>query len=432
MAMMRRGVLAALAAMMGCLVLGAPGAFAAAPVNDEFGARLMLSDSLPIAVSSTNVGATRKEGEPFLVFGAGHTIWYEWEATSAGFVTVGTCGTTDFRAQAGVFTGTAVNALTEVANSAFTGGPGCSSGEGGQATFRAVEGTTYEIVVDGDGFYLPEWPKPVTEGAVTLQIEATPVPPNDAFANAAAVNGRIEEEPGEPPFYFGTATGYNWGATKELGEPEHAGDPGGASVWYEWTAPATGFARLSAQGNGFKTLLTIYAGDALDALTPLASGEFLGIEGVSVTAGTTYRIAVDGKRDSGSGEASTARFWLYVVMDDLPLPDTKTVNPLEAIPRAASDTTPPETTLLHGKLPKYPTTKFFAYKSSEYPSTFRCRLDARPFAGCGSSRSYRNLKSGRHKFEVFAVDVAGNKDPTPARVRFRIPKIEPVPPQVKG
>lgn len=426
---MRRGLSAVLAAVMGCLVLGASGAMAAAPVNDDFDARLTLGESLPITVSSTNFGATREEGEPFLVFGAGHTIWYEWEATETDFVTVGTCGT-DFNTQIGVYIGTAVNALTEVTAGAFAGGPGCSSEKGQQATFRAVEGTTYEIVVDGDGFYLPEWPKPVTEGAIALQIEATPVPPNDAFANAAAVNGRIEEEPGEPPFYFGTATGYNWGAGKELGEPEHASDPGGASVWYEWTAPATGFARLSAQGNGFKTLLAIYSGASLDALTPLASGEFLGIEGVPVTAGTTYRIAVDGKRDSGTGEASTARFWLYVVMDDLPLPEQK---PSEPGPGAsAADTTPPETTLLHGKLPKYPTTKHFLYRSSEYPATFRCRLDGRPFATCGSSRIYRNLKPGRHKFEVFAVDAAGNKDPTPARVRFRIPKIEPLPPQVKG
>ena len=36
--------------------------------------------------------------------------------------------------------------------------------------------------------------------------------------------------------------GSNVGATKEPGEPDHAGDPGGASVWYTWTAPADGVA----------------------------------------------------------------------------------------------------------------------------------------------------------------------------------------------
>ena len=37
----------------------------------------------------------------------------------------------------------------------------------------------------------------------------------------------------------------NAGATKELGEPDHLGNSGGSSVWFTWTAPASGRVTLS-------------------------------------------------------------------------------------------------------------------------------------------------------------------------------------------
>jgi hypothetical protein len=419
MAMMRRGLLAALAATIGCLALGVPGAVAAAPANDNFADREVLSGSLPIEVERSNVEATREDGEPWLITAKGRTIWFEWEVEETGFVTVGTCES-GFRALVGVFTGTAVNALTPVADTSSSG-PGCPTPYSGtQATFKAVAGTAYEIVADGDGFYLPPSPPPSGEGLIPLQIEATPPPANDDFTDAATLSGRIEEEPGEPPWYFGSSTGYNWGATKEAGEPEHAGDPGGASVWYEWTAPVTGVARFSAQGNWFKTLVSVYEGDSLDSLTHLASGEFLGIEDVPVIAGTTYRIAVDGQRDSGSGEASTAQFWLYVVMNDLQLPPREA----SALPQGPPvDTTPPETRVSKFYLKRKPPV-FIGLKlrSSESGSAFRCRFDRRPFQACPSFRGVGSLSSGRHRFEAFAVDAAGNADPTPAVARFKVPK----------
>lgn len=397
-------------------------AASAAPPNDHFADREVLSRPLPISVTRSNVEATREEGEPFVVFGKGRTIWFEWEAEETGFVTVGTCES-GFPTQVGVYTGTAVNALTLLADSS-TGGPGCSTPYSGrQATFRAEAGTSYEIVADGDGFYFPPSPPPSGEGAIDLQVEATPPPANDDFEDAVALAGRIEEEPGYPPWYFGSATGYNWGADKELAEPDHAGDPGGASVWYAWTAPVSGTARFSAQGNWFKTLISVYQGDTLATLAPVASGESLGIDGVAVTAGTTYRIAVDGKRDTGTGEASTAQFWLYVQMRDLQLPPKEPSTPPA---QAAADTTPPETSLRRMSFAKRrtppPGTKAFAFVSSETPSTFRCRLDGRPFSACGAPKTYRNLRPGNHKFEVFAVDAAGNADPTPAVAHFKVPK----------
>jgi hypothetical protein len=206
------------------LVLGAPGAFAAAPANDDFADAQVLAGSLPIGLTATNVEATKEVGEPMhgALGSKGHSVWFEWEAESTGFVTVGTCGS-DFTTVTSVYTGTKVDELTEVAGGFNDDGPGCPSFNGRETTFRAIDGTTYEIAVDGDAFYMPPAEPPLGEGAIALQVKATPVPPNDNFANAEAIVGSIEEEPGaEHALYWGAAHGYNWNASRETGELDTA------------------------------------------------------------------------------------------------------------------------------------------------------------------------------------------------------------------
>ena len=66
----------------------------------------------------------------------------------------------------------------------------------------------------------------------------------------------------------------------------------------------------------------------------------------------------------------------------------------------------------------------FGFSANE-PAAFHCRLDQRRFVLCEPPKAYRNLKPGRHRFEVFAVDAAGNRDLTPAVSRFWIPKSKP-------
>lgn len=137
---------------------------------------------------------------------------------------------------------------------------------------------------------------------------------------------------------------------------------------------------------------------------------------VAVTAGTTYKIAIDSEFNFFLGGTLDEKFNLTLGMQLAPGPG------FGGGPGPSADKTPPQTTLLRAKKSKKPTTRTFAFKSSEPNSTFRCRLDHLPFAPCGASKTYRNLKPGKHKFEVFAIDVAGNKDPTPAVVRFQVPR----------
>jgi len=61
----------------------------------------------------------------------------------------------------------------------------------------------------------------------------------------------------------------------------------------------------------------------------------------------------------------------------------------------------------------------FAFESSEPGSTFHCRLDRRRPALCGSARRFR-VGAGHHVLRVYAVDPAGNADPTPVVYRFRV------------
>jgi len=61
----------------------------------------------------------------------------------------------------------------------------------------------------------------------------------------------------------------------------------------------------------------------------------------------------------------------------------------------------------------------FKFSSNEPGSTFKCKLDHRPFRPCTSPKRYR-VRPGKHVFKVKATDAAGNTDPTPAQKRFRV------------
>jgi len=115
-------------------------------------------------------------------------------------------------------------------------------------------------------------------------------PPNDNFTNAQVITGSS-----------GTANGPNVNATKESGEPNHANNAGGASVWYQWQAPASGTATITTANSNFDTVLGVYTGSTVSGLTTIASNDdesFPSIVTSKVTfnavAGTIYRIAVDG------------------------------------------------------------------------------------------------------------------------------------------
>lgn len=416
---MKRGMIGVLAWMLLAFPAGAP---AAAPVNDDFEDRQVLGGSLPIEVNASNVEATSESGEDISFFAAGHSIWFEWEATATQWTTIGACGS-DFPALIGVFSGGVLAGLSRVVSGSPSQGPHCPLVER-EYTFKAVAGTDYVIGVDGNSFSFPEPPAADTEGNVELRIEATPPPPNDDFADAADLTaaGETYEFESEEPFYFARLESYNWAASKEPGEPDHQGDPGGASAWYEWTAPASGTARMSMCCFGFP-LLAIYSGSSLGSLTALPTeSEFPPEVTAQVTAGQTYRIAVDGAFDEAAGEARQVFYSVNVSMN---LPPRS--SPEGPPPPPQPDLTAPETSVSKTVLKRMPPIFSFRFTSSEPGSSFRCSVDNRPFKGCGTSKTFRKGSPGRHRLRVVAVDPAGNADATPAVARFRFPPRHPRP-----
>jgi hypothetical protein len=97
----------------------------------------------------------------------------------------------------------------------------------------------------------------------------------------------------------GISSGNNFRATQEAGEPNHAGKPGGHSVWYKWIAPTNGIARFRTVGSTFDTLLAVYQGSSFSNLVVIGSDEdrggyFTSDVRFNAYAGVEYQIAIDG------------------------------------------------------------------------------------------------------------------------------------------
>jgi PASTA domain len=128
----------------------------------------------------------------------------------------------------------------------------------------------------------------LTGGPASGAASALP-PANDGFADGLVLSGDS-----------GGRLDSNVDATKEVGEPAHAGDPGGKSVWYRWTAARDGQAVFSTCGSEFDTVLAVYTGTTVPSLIEVtSSNNDAGCDPSSLvsfraSAGTQYHVAVDG------------------------------------------------------------------------------------------------------------------------------------------
>jgi hypothetical protein len=126
----------------------------------------------------------------------------------------------------------------------------------------------------------------VTFSGLSASVNVDVVPSNDNFIRRQGIS-------------TGWTQGSNLNATKEAGEPDHAGNAGGRSVWFSWTAPKAGQCIIDTTGSDFDTLLAVYTNASLAQLEPVASNNDSGNNRTSqvsfnVVAGTEYQIAVDG------------------------------------------------------------------------------------------------------------------------------------------
>jgi hypothetical protein len=367
-----------------------------------------LADAITIPASGeidgTNFGATKEGGEANHGGNAGGaSVWFTWTAPATGQAIAGVCG--DFDTLVGVYTGTSYP-LTTVAGDDDTDN-GCGSTlRDSRATFAVTAGQVFKIAVDGFNG---------DQGSFTVEAEVVPpAPANDNFAAAQALASANTT----------TADGTLAGATTEAGEPDHfppASTPfPRRSVWYSWTAPASGSVTLDTCDTETDTVLGLYTGTALNGLTQLGtdddscpgSGGRGSTLTLDVVAGTAYRLAVDGY-ESGP-------FHLELALT----PDETTPPPPPPPPPGGGgeDTTAPETTISAAP-PKKTAKKSVKveFTSNEAGATFECSLNGKPFAACTSGAKFRS-KKGKNQLQVRATDAAGNVDASPASVTWKFKK----------
>lgn len=275
-----------------------------------------IAPGLPVMITGTNLGGVQSVRFNGVNAGFGTNTNTQILATApanltAGFITVTTpLGTTTSPVAYTLTTTPIITSITPpfgpekriiTVRGANFSGPGISgfqirvngtpigsfSSSANSLTFAVPVGATTGPITVQNNQGLATSPYPFT-------VTAGPAPANDNFANAQVISG-----------VSGVLNGDTTNATKEPGEPNHANNPGGASVWFTWTAPQSGlfiFNPSNSASSQFGIIQTIYTGNDVASLTVVASGQpstsvfarFGSAAVLDAIAGTTYRIALDG------------------------------------------------------------------------------------------------------------------------------------------
>jgi hypothetical protein len=274
----------ALLVAVGALPIAAPQPVrAAAPSNDDRANAITLTGATG-AVSGSTAEATTdvcKFQQYPPVLPKPRSVWYRWTAPSTGWIRWRTDGSS-FPVDL-LFTEDTPDLV-------------CPSG-GSPAPRRSVrQGDTYLVGIGSQsesigGAFVASW-----------TLRDAPKPMNDDFASGSEIDSRT-----------GGIVAFNPHASKEPGEPNHAGEPGGRSIWFRWRAPVSGRAVFHTMGGETEgdTVLAVYTGDRVDSLTLVASDTDSGLANRSsrvvftAAAGVTYHIAID---TVGGREGSIAWF----------------------------------------------------------------------------------------------------------------------------
>ena len=238
-------------------------ALVGAPVNDDFANAFGLV--LPSQLAVDTNGASVETGEDnHGTAGSAASVWYQWTAPYSGNFAFAAQGA-DFDPVVAVYTGSSLAGLTRIAAN-DNAEPG---NDAAGVAFDAVAGQTYYLAVAGANG---------DSGSGQLVLTASGAPANDNRANARVLSGA-----------YGLISASNLYASKEAGEADHAGNAGGHSVWFSWSAPASGPTWFDANAGVLDAMIAIY--DAQGMLVTQGEDETVSFNAI---AGTNYSIAVDG------------------------------------------------------------------------------------------------------------------------------------------
>lgn len=253
-------------------------------------------------------------------------------------------------------------------------------------------------------------------GSFTFRTET--IPSNNNFPPLAKV-----------PDNGGVVFGDNTFATMEFGEPVHAAVSSVAnSVWWNFAPIKNGLVLVDTAGSSFDTVVAVYTGNVLNALTNLAATNDVGVirqgfVNFSAEAGKTYRIAVAAASTNSVGQVR-----LRVQFDGVP----DTFAPIVAITNMTSGplsvTNPPSGQIVTNALLTLSGTAFDPTTNAIGVSQVLVRLNNNLSSSLSTAASGTNnwtiplfLVPGTNVVQVSGVDFSGNISvPLTFQVTYRV------------
>ncbi len=221
------------------------------PRNDDFAQRILIPE-LPVVLQGSFDGAGVEAGEPGGAPSGEGSLWWSWTAHTNG--TVRAQSSTPIK----VFEGETLARLRPVATLI------------GNRSFKVLAGRTYHFRAagsDDDSVY----------------VSLAWLPANDHFANRILLIGTNL-----------TIDANNAGATLERNEPGVGNWVGGASLWWTWTAPASGTLLITRTNHVKTTFLGIFRGTKFANFESLYGDQTESSPPVQlpVEAGVNYHLAL--------------------------------------------------------------------------------------------------------------------------------------------
>ncbi len=148
---------------------------------------------------------------------------------------------------------------------------------------------------------------------------------NDTFSSpfSLPVTVAVPYSTGSNLYFYATGdiTGNNSGYSKDTGEASIGSNASGKTAWYSWVSPLTGKVALSVPGSFGVEMFT---GNSVSALTNVTK-DFSALRSsnnFTVTAGTSYHIAVDG---TNSNSGSYTLYWSVVSATAMVISNNSTI-----------------------------------------------------------------------------------------------------------
>lgn len=262
-------------------------AFTPSPANDDLANRVELFSRHK--VTGTNLGASTEQNEANNPYTNWRSVWYSFTAPATSTVNIDVCS--DFALNLVTYNGSSYPLAPQSYAQGNVPG-GC--GDGLYYTYLTNVAVTagQELMIQVGGYNGYEY-----NGNFDISVNYNGVPPNDLWANAKDLGSG----------YSAVDYGDNTNSSTSPEMPKIDGTYRSSSVWYQWTAPATGPVRIDTCDGPLTTanlMLAVFdrndvvADDnnavqvAVDHDSCSGNRDDMGSLTLSAVQGTTYLIVV--------------------------------------------------------------------------------------------------------------------------------------------